>query len=281
MKESGDVIEVTEVPQRHFADSGIVRISKDEYIRLSDETGEIHQFEHKAKSRLDNERSLRRTFSRIRDLVNANATDTEKILWMTLTYAENMQDTKRLYEDFKKFIRRFRRKWGECEYLAVAEPQQRGAWHMHVLVFFGSKRPWIVNSDLRKCWGQGFVNVRSVQNVDNVGAYLSAYLGDVEVPLDDKTSGSVVKTMKDGTKKRYVKGGRLALYPPGMNIYRRSRGLKEPEERWVNETELESLVSDLEPTFSKIYDFETEQGFRVRCKKTFYNKRKHINKTSG
>ena len=74
-----------------------------------------------------------------------------------------------------------------------------------------------------------------------MGAYFSAYLGDM--PLDefnaldaDEMSDSVQIVSKpaedaDGKKisKKIVKGGRLKLYPVGMNIIRYSRGVKRPD----------------------------------------------------
>lgn len=33
----------------------------------------------------------------------------------------------------------------------------------------------------------------------------------------------------EGNKKKFIKGGRLHLYPTGMRIYRKSKGIKEPE----------------------------------------------------
>ncbi|TDY52721.1 hypothetical protein BX592_1043 [Paraburkholderia rhizosphaerae] len=52
---------------------------------------------------------------------------------ITLTYRENMQDKTRLKRDFDSLRRRLGA-LGGFQYVAVAERQQRGAWHLHVAV---------------------------------------------------------------------------------------------------------------------------------------------------
>lgn len=52
---------------------------------------------------------------------------------ITLTYRENMQDKARLKCDFDSLRRRLGA-LGGFQYVAVAERQQRGAWHLHVAV---------------------------------------------------------------------------------------------------------------------------------------------------
>lgn len=265
----GNVIEVTELDSKNSCCHAL-KLDVDHWV---DENGEIHDYVHDSTSRLDNASELRRSFARIRALVNTNCSDTSKLLWVTLTYAENMRDTRRLYRDFQRFVQRFRTRWGHADYIAVVEPQERGAWHMHVLFVFQGKAPWVQATELERCWGNGFVKLKSVNSVDNVGAYLSAYLGDVEVPVDSKNGE--VKTFKDGTRKKFVKGGRLRLYPPGMNLYRCSRGIRKPEEHWVeSEGDLEkvkALTQNATQTFAKEFTWTDEQGQSHRCFKRFYN----------
>lgn len=52
---------------------------------------------------------------------------------ITLTYRENMTDKARLKKDFDAMRRRLG-KVGGFQYVAVAERQKRGAWHLHVAV---------------------------------------------------------------------------------------------------------------------------------------------------
>ena len=74
------------------------KLNKDEYVLL--ETGEVKEFNH-SKNRSEGYNSLRKTFKKIRYLINNNFTGKPNELFVTLTYAENMTDTKRLYTDIK------------------------------------------------------------------------------------------------------------------------------------------------------------------------------------
>lgn len=176
----------------------------------------------RTETRLDNIDSIKKSFRQIRRIVNANFDGSDNELWITLTYAENMQDTDRLYKDFKKFMTRLRRKTGlKIDYLSVIEPQSRGAWHIHALFKDFEHESLYIDSDLlAKCWGQGFVKVKKLKQSDNVAAYLSAYISDI--PVGDEVD-------ENGKPKKIKKGERLYLYPTGVNIYRTSRGIKRPQ----------------------------------------------------
>jgi hypothetical protein len=86
---------------------------------------------------------------------------------------------------------------------------------------------------MAELWSHGFVTIKSLKDVDNIGAYVSAYLADIEVTKENLItvvgSGQEV-TVKEvnGEKKMFAKGGRLKYYPTGMNIYRKSKGIVHP-----------------------------------------------------
>lgn len=237
VKTSGNIVDVFSAVHDTRRQLTAKRISATEY--LDTVTGKIKQYQNKTDRSLSTE-SLRNTFQLIRDLVNANTTQPRRCRWLTLTYAINMTDPKQLYADYKRFMTRLRRKYGKCEYIAVAEPQQRGAWHMHVILIFPDDAPFMDNNDVASLWAQGFVTVKAMNNCDNIGAYLSAYLGDVALDEADEDEESLtnngyevreVETLDDAgnkVKKKYVKGYRLNMYPRGMNIVRTSRGVKRP-----------------------------------------------------
>lgn len=264
----GNVVEVTEMVDANRVCHAI-KVDKGHWV--DPETGEIHEYDSAgAVSRLDNRQELLRTFATIRALVNANCKDPSRIRWVTLTYAENMTDTDRLYSDFKSFWMRFKRRWGKCDYITVVEPQRRGAWHVHLIAIWAGRAPFVPNDELRECWGHGFVMVKAVDDVDNLGAYLSAYLADVEVP-----TGGVEKVQGDGTTKRFAKGARLSLYPAGMNIYRTSRGIRRPEVFWVDTREdwhrYEMLLGDRSPVYEREIVFRDDEGRERRIWKSQYN----------
>lgn len=184
------------------------------------------------------------SLKRLRDYINTNVTNPKEWKWITLTYAENMTDTKRLYKDFQRFIRRVRNKYQNynLEYIIACEPQARGAWHVHLLLWFGKIAPYVPNKTIKDLWSFGNVMTLRVNDIDNLGAYLSAYLGDMELSDENikalKENGYSVskndlkchiKELEiDGKKKKFIKGARLYMYPPKFNLYRISRGIKKP-----------------------------------------------------
>lgn len=243
----------------------IKKLDKDRYVDIS--TGEIKEFEH-SETRKDNSNSLKQTFKKLRYLINNNFTGEGNELHITLTYKENMTDTKRLYKDFQYFIDRLRyayKKESTIDYLTVIEPQGRGAWHCHVLMRFNElDKVYIKNKDLRAIWGQGFVTIKSLKDVDNIGAYLSAYLTDIE--LTDETllkaaenQSEVVIRQVEGKEKKFVKGGRLHMYPPGMNLYRNSKGIVPPDREEMRFGDIKKVVGSAKPHYQKSYHIQTDE----------------------
>ena len=266
----GNVIEVTWV-EGHGGGCHAVKLDSDHW--LDPETGEVHEYEKCSEKRTDNTQELLKTFATIRALVNTNCTEPEKIRWITLTYAENMTDTKRLYRDFETFWKRFKRRWGKAEYINVIEPQGRGAWHVHLIAIWQDDAPYVPNDELRKCWGHGFVKVNAVrEDCDNLGAYLSAYLADIEVPSDD--SGTE-KQVEGGETKKFKKRGRLSMYPAHMQIYRTSHGIKRPEVFWAegkeNVRRFAGLVDGRVPVYERESVFRDEEGREHHVVKQQYN----------
>lgn len=222
----------------------ILKLNKNEYVPLIGENkGVVLQFKH-TENRAGSFASLRHTFKKLRYLINNNFLGGKNELFCTLTYAENMQDTKQLYKDFDKFMKRFKYRYSDFDYLSVIEPQGRGAWHVHLLLRFNSTDSiFIANDELRGLWRNGFVNIHRIQNVDNIGAYLTAYLADYAVDENNFDIRLMQDLMKGGTsivekeveengkkvKKHIIKGGRLYLYPVGVNLYRKSKGIVYPE----------------------------------------------------
>lgn len=255
----GHIVEIQHLEKRNHKQH-IQKIDQDHYVLL--ETGELLEFQ-KSDNRGDNENSLRKTFKNMRYLINKNFKGLPNELHVTLTYAENMKDTKRLYTDFKNFMKRLRYKFkGESiDYLNVIEPQERGAWHCHLLLRFNDReRVFISNTELAEMWGQGFLTIKSLKDVDNIGAYLSAYLADIEVPEGRvvKNEQNVVVKQVDGKDKRFIKGGRLWMYPPGMNLFRSSRGIVKPERIEMTYENIKKVVGSVKPHYQKKYMVEKD-----------------------
>lgn len=249
-------------------------------------TGEIKDIEHHS-TRKDNKKGLYKTFANCRGVINANVTDVSKVRWCTLTYAENMTDPKQLYKDFMLFNKRFQyycktKGYSKPEYIVMMEPQGRGAWHAHLLYIWQDiKAPYISNQEFREMWSHGFVRIKKLDNVDNVGAYLTAYLGDMEInEIDNKLDyiGSeckVIEMDEDGkkVKKAFVKGARLDLYPSNFNMIRCSRGIKRPVSEMMSQDTAKEKVLGATKTFeSAIKLIDSENDFESVIIKEQYNK---------
>ena len=253
----------------------IKKINKSEFVVLS--TGEIKEFKNN-ENRSQNENGLRKTFKRLRYLINNNFIGRPNELFVTLTYKENMNDVKRLYDDFRKFIQRLQYNfsdYGVLEYLDVIEPQGRGAWHHHVLLKFPDKNHvFIENKKLAKIWGHGFVKVNRIHNIDNIGAYLTAYLADI--PLDqveEDIVGEVVEKIIDNQTKKIVKGGRLHLYPSGINLYRKSKGIVFPERKTMTYSNAKEIIGDSDMTMESNVFLENDE-FKNHIRFEQYNSKR-------
>ena len=261
-----DVVKVTQmnhiVEVQHMEKmnrkANIKKLDRDTYLEI--ETGEIKEFNH-AENRQESYNSLRQTFKKVRYLINNNFTGKGNELHITLTYKENMTDTKQLYTDFDKFMKRLRykaKKKTSIDYMSIVEPQGRGAWHCHVLMRFNDMdKVFIKNSEIRQMWGKGFVKIKALKGVDNIGAYLSAYLADIEVQGDIVGKEVLVKVV-DGQEKKFIKGGRLHMYPPGMNLYRKSKGIIEPERVEMRFKDIKKVVGAATPHYQKSITIQDE-----------------------
>lgn len=256
--------------------SSIRKLDKHRYVDIRD--GEIREFEKFSEKRSDNFNSLRKTFKTLRYLINNNFTGVGNELHITLTYKKNMTDTKQLYEDFKNFMKRFRysfKEYGSIDYLTVIEPQERGAWHHHLLVRFNDveDKVFLNPNAVREIWGHGFIKIKTLEGVDNIGAYLSAYLADVELTDDSKATGEEVTKVVDGVEKKFIKGGRLHRYPNGMNLYRTSRGIKKPDRVDMAYSDIKKVVGSTKPHYTKSIHIETEDFNNVITYEQYNTKR--------
>ena len=257
--------------EHHNTKCPILLLDKDNY--MIQETGEVKECNH-IENRSENKFQVAQSLKRLREYINTNVTDVNKCKWITLTYDENMTDPKMLYNDLKNFIKKFRRHFGHIEYILACEPQGRGAWHCHCLFFFDKKAPYIPNKIIENLWGHGFTKTTKLDNIDNVGAYLTAYLGDVDLKSCNDLGlpylSSDIKTVEEiggkklKTPKKFVKGARLYLYPPKFNLYRISRGIKAPIKEYGSYHVLKEKIGLKDPTYSK--------ALVVTCANNFSNK---------
>ena len=201
------------------------------------ETGENYYPQPK-ESRKDIYTGLKRSMANLRNIINANTDNPENVRWITLTYKENMTDTKKLYNDLSLYQKRLefyciKKGIDKPEYITAIEPQERGAWHAHSLLVWQKKAPYIPKTDLEIIWRNGFAKITKTTDCDNLGAYLSAYLSDTQ-DEDGKTT---------------KKGNRLNFYPPNMKFYRTSQGIKKPSIVWTTEGNARKSISGLRKTY--------------------------------
>ncbi len=119
------------------------------------------------------DRAIRRAKSRLRQLVlGANLTHL-----LTLTYRENVTDFNRASDDLNRFVRKVRFHLPPWLYVAVAEQQERGAWHWHLAVR-GRQDVELLRQLWREIVGEGNIDVSAPKGTrKDQRLYLVQYLG--------------------------------------------------------------------------------------------------------
>lgn len=241
----------------------IQKLDSDRYV--DKRTGEIKEFE-RSENRSQNMNSLRQTFKKMRYLINNNFFGARNELFLTLTYKGELQtrDHLKVGKDYDNFLKRLKRKYGSVDAIRILEPHESGCWHMHVLMRFNDVDAiYIPNETLREIWGNGWVTVQGLNNVDNIGAYVSAYVTDIEVPeeraknLEGHTD--LVEKEVDGQKKKFLKGARLAFYQSGVNLYTKTKGIVYPERKEMTYEQAIKKVGAATPHFKKSIAINDEE----------------------
>lgn len=104
-----------------------------------------------------------------------------KAIFVTLTFKENVTELKIANRIYSKFIMRLNYYIGnsknELKYLVVPEFQKltRKAVHYHVIFF---NLPYIENiyDEMKKIWGQGTVNVKTIYDTHHLTNYVVKYI---------------------------------------------------------------------------------------------------------
>lgn len=118
------------------------------------------------------ERAIKRARTTLRRKVKELCGQADRAYMLTLTYAENMADYDRAVRDLRNFFRRVARAVkGKVHYVAVAERQERGAWHWHLVIDV-----YLDHSVWTELWGNGFVWVKRVRSSRGAAAYIAKYI---------------------------------------------------------------------------------------------------------
>lgn len=233
----------------------IKKINKDEYVLVN--TGEVFECSH-TDNRAENYFTVKKSVDKLRDIINNNFIGGSNELWITLTFGKNkVYNPNDLCPIFEKFIKRLRYHFRnlKLDYLYVPEPHEKGDWHIHLLLK-ADKPLYIENSNLNEIWGFGFVKVNRLKDIDNIGAYVSAYLTNI----------------KDGEKTK--KGARLHLYPVGHQLYRYSKGIIKPINNFIPYKEAKNNVSSDQLTYKKTIKIITDDGFTNTITYEYYNSKR-------
>jgi hypothetical protein len=180
---------IESVRSRVIVSGGVVEVYEYErpvYKGFKSKGGRKHEADEEGKEKKEGKEknrkdALRRARQKVRRIVNANVGAygehfTAKFL--TLTFGDNVTDLDQAHYEFKKFIQRmnylvFGTKSGNLRYTAVPEFQKRGAVHYHVIFY---NLPYTKADVIEKVWGNGFIKINKIDDVDNVGAYICKYM---------------------------------------------------------------------------------------------------------
>lgn len=175
---TGDIVEIYEFEKAPVGPSEFPE-KNDSYDPFDLENIKVEEKKDRVEER--RKQTVRDARNAARRLVLANFGTNSKFI--TLTYKENITDINQTDKDFKRFIQRFNYKFKcKLKYLAVREFQRRGAVHYHMICDWNEELK--SEKEIReyevllgeKTWGHGFVDIKNLGHVDNVGAYLIKYM---------------------------------------------------------------------------------------------------------
>lgn len=191
--------------------------------------------EEQAERDVENrQRAAKRAKQNVRHLVKSVFADH----MLTFSWRENMIDRARAAVEWKEFVRLFRVRYPDWQYLAVLEKQERGALHIHVAVHGKQDIRWLL-----RCWllaiGQAPSDV-SAWLVDGV-KLAERSLGAVNVEPPKKRWGGASKQWKRdklaGYLTKYI-GKEFEEAEKHAKKYWHSRGVQRPqiERFWLKAT---------------------------------------------
>lgn len=158
------IISGNEIEYYHYKDKGLLRNYKRKKRTLTPK--------EKTKENIQKQKvefSIRRTKKEIRRKINANS---QLIKFLTLTFKKNEMDIGKSNRAFNLFTQRMKDRFPEFQYLAVIEFQKRGAVHYHLLCNLRYRE----KKEVEKIWGQGFIDIKRVKHISNLGRYFCKYL---------------------------------------------------------------------------------------------------------
>lgn len=219
--------------------------------------------------------SLSRTRNSLIRLINANSRmwKNENIIiqpqFITYTFADNIQQLSEANPLFTNYIKRlnyhsFGSKQSLARYVVVPEFQKRGTVHYHA-VFFNlqniNQRQEFQSGDFASVWEHGFIKVKTINHIPNVGRYMTKYM------TKDATDRRLVGRKKYFSTRHLIKPVIINhdYLASEMNDYLCT--LKPIHAYLSKPTEQNPLPKD-NPTFCATYHLEPEQ---LQILKSFYS----------
>lgn len=239
-----------------------------EYVDLT--TGEIRQRQRHART--DDLQSIYRTITRIRHLIDLNFTGEANEALLLLTYdphenrvlrpldkVKNMPELMSQNEvkqavmaDISRFMRQLKGRYQDqnhpLKYLWVIQPHDNGQLHFHVLIKqLNSKQFKPSETALTTLWGHGKATIQPIDDIDRLGAYLSAGMLNTKPDPNDPDKSTHHE--------------RLKLYPSNMKLYSTSRNFIRPKTVTMTVEELKATGINLDtPEFVSERQFTDQQG---------------------
>lgn len=132
---------------------------------------------------------------------------------------------------------------------------------------------------MAEIWVHGFTKTQKLDNrIDNIGAYLSAHISDMEIEEADSLGIEYdiedIKEIKEIKKidnqqlenpEYYIKGARLSLYPPKFNLYRTSKGIKKPVKEYkaiINKKDVFTYIGE-RTEFEVVLDYRKLKNIEI------------------
>ena len=261
--EGNGIVEVESMQKAPFSLNRFVRLSKTEYLDKG--TGEIKQYNKKAKTRNQSPNELRKSFKSLRRLINYNFCAGNNEKHITLTYGELQKDYKQVNKDFRHWWKLIKKHFPSLEYICVTEYQASGSIHLHVLVKDLDNEDLPLDQTLlNETWKKGFCKVTKIKNVSNLGAYFSARFTDIDLKED---------IQNESTNKLILKGERLKYYKTNQRIFSTSRGIVRNKGHTVTQEQLEEITKGAKLVFasSKILTKINENGKEYIVNKITYS----------
>lgn len=180
---SGDVIEVYTANKTPFIPENKPKEKEDEQLELLDSSDD--QTEDRTDER--RQQTVRDARNTTRRLALKNFESGDKFLTLTFDPKKFTHDQLRDigYTDklFKTFMKRFNYRTGQkLKYIAVREFHESGQIHYHMICDWKIDLPYENQIREQECflgekvWKHGFVDIKQLNHVDNVGAYIIKYM---------------------------------------------------------------------------------------------------------